>query len=96
MSDPVTPVSPSKRRVFFTRLSSTLVLWSLLAFAFISQNDAFIISVISLFGLLTGIEFFRLTRDPEYPRQLLFKMQHGPDRRLLRVQMIQPPPQKVI
>lgn len=62
-----TPHAPSKRRVFASRLFSTLTLWSLLAVAFLQwQNTWLIIAITGFFGVAGAIEYYRLLRnDPQ-------------------------------
>ncbi len=60
-----TPPAPSKRRVFASRLFSTLLLWAVLALAFQWQSNGLIIAVTGFFGVAGGVEYYRLLRgDP--------------------------------
>ncbi len=65
-----TPTSaPSKRRVFASRLFSTLLLWSLLAVAFLEwQNNWLIIAITGFFGVAGAVEYFRLLRNDAHAR----------------------------
>ncbi len=55
--------SPTKQRVFFTRLFSTILLWGLLAYAIKSGQDWVFVVVCALFGFGSGFEYFRLMRS---------------------------------
>ncbi|MBX7207424.1 MAG: phosphatidate cytidylyltransferase [Verrucomicrobiaceae bacterium] len=57
-----TPDSPSKKRVFFTRLVSTVLLWSLMAAAFVAGQDWVFVTLAAGFGIAGGAEYFRLMR----------------------------------
>lgn len=67
MTQPAAPTPPSKRRVFASRLFSTLTLWSLLAVAFLQwQNTWLIIAITGFFGVAGAVEYYRLLRnDPQ-------------------------------
>ncbi|MCB1278024.1 phosphatidate cytidylyltransferase [Prosthecobacter sp.] len=67
MSQPAASSPPSKRRVFASRLFSTLILWSLLAVAFLQwQNTWLIIAITGFFGVAGAVEYYRLLRnDPQ-------------------------------
>ncbi|MEZ5387980.1 MAG: phosphatidate cytidylyltransferase [Prosthecobacter sp.] len=67
MSESAAPSPPSKRRVFASRLFSTLILWSLLAVAFLQwQNTLLIIAITGFFGVAGAVEYYRLLRyDPQ-------------------------------
>lgn len=54
---------PSKQRVFLTRLFSTVILWSLLAAAFVARQDWIFVMLAALFGFGTAFEYFRLMRS---------------------------------
>ena len=61
--------APSKRRVFASRLFSTLLLWSLLAVAFLEwQNTWLIIAITGFFGVAGAVEYFRLLRNDPHAR----------------------------
>ncbi len=67
MSEPAaaTPTAPSKRRVFASRLFSTLLLWAVLAAAFHWKSNWLVIAVTGFFGVAGGVEYYRLLRgDP--------------------------------
>ncbi len=68
MSDVPTSPSPSKRRVFFSRLLSTLLLWGVMTLAFRSNSDWIVIAVTTFFGAASGIEYFRLLRGDPHAR----------------------------
>ncbi|MCE2694014.1 MAG: phosphatidate cytidylyltransferase [Verrucomicrobiaceae bacterium] len=61
------PTTPSRRRVFASRLFSTLLLWSLLTVAFLQwQNTWLIIAITGFFGVAGAVEYYRLLRnDPQ-------------------------------
>lgn len=54
--------SPSKQRVFLTRLFSTVILWGLLAVAFKAGQDWVFVLLTALFGVGSAFEYFRLMR----------------------------------
>lgn len=54
---------PSKRRVFASRLFSTLLLWGLLTVAFQWKSDWLLIAITGFFGVAGAIEYFRLLRQ---------------------------------
>lgn len=58
---------PSKRRVFASRLFSTLLLWTLLVIAFLNwQNAWLIVGVTGFFGVAGAVEYYRLLKtDPQ-------------------------------
>ena len=56
------PKPPSKRRVFASRLSSTLLLWAVLSIAFKWKQDWLLVAVTAFFGVFGAIEYFRLLR----------------------------------
>ena len=61
--------APSKRRVFASRLFSTLSLWTLLTVAFLQwQNTWLIIAITGFFGVAGAIEYFRLLRNDPHAR----------------------------
>ena len=61
--------APSKRRVFASRLFSTLLLWSLLTVAFLEwQNNWLIIAITGFFGVAGAVEYFRLLRNDPHAR----------------------------
>lgn len=65
MSSPATPSPPSKRRVFASRLFSTLILWALLAVAFHWQSSVLVLVITGFFGVAGAVEYYRLLRsDP--------------------------------
>ena len=57
------PASPSKLRVFATRLFSTVILWTLLALAFKAGQDWVFVVLAALFGFGSAFEYFRLMRN---------------------------------
>jgi phosphatidate cytidylyltransferase len=67
------PKPPSKRRVFASRLSSTLLLWAVLSIAFKWKQDWLLVAVTAFFGVFGAIEYFRLLRagDPHRSFSLL-------------------------
>ena len=56
------PASPSKQRVFFTRLFSSVILWALLALAFVAKQDWVFVALAALFGVGSALEYFRLMK----------------------------------
>jgi phosphatidate cytidylyltransferase len=57
---------PSKRRVFASRLFSTLLLWAVLVFAFNSQREWLVMVITGIFGVAGAAEYYRLLRaDPQ-------------------------------
>lgn len=58
---------PSKRRVFASRLFSTLLLWTLLVIAFLNWQNAWLILVVTgFFGVAGAVEYYRLLKtDPQ-------------------------------
>jgi phosphatidate cytidylyltransferase len=58
--------SPSRRRVFFTRLSSTLVLWAVIGLAIVWNSKKLYAGVACFFGVAGAAEYFRLlVRDAQ-------------------------------
>ncbi len=69
MSSSAAPTPPSKRRVFASRLFSTLTLWALLAVAFLQwQNTWLIIAITGFFGVAGAVEYYRLLRNDSHAR----------------------------
>lgn len=59
--------APSKLRVFFSRLSSTIVLWGIMILAIVVQNPQLYVGIACFFGIAGAVEYFRLlSRDAEY------------------------------
>lgn len=58
---------PSKRRVFASRLFSTLLLWTVLAVAFVQwENAALVVPLTGFFGVAGAVEYYRLLKtDPQ-------------------------------
>ncbi len=66
MSQPAAPNPPSKRRVFASRLFSTLILWALLAVAFQWKSNLLLLAITGFFGVAGAVEYYRLLRsDPQ-------------------------------
>lgn len=58
---------PSKRRVFASRLLSTLILWAVIAAAVQWKSHWLLILVTSFFGVAGAFEYYRLLRaDPQW------------------------------
>jgi phosphatidate cytidylyltransferase len=58
--------TPSKRRVFASRLASTLGLWAVIALALHWRSDWLVVTVTGLFGIAGALEYYRLLRaDPQ-------------------------------
>ena len=68
MPDPV-PANPSKVRVFFARLFSTLLLWLVVTGVFMSANVWLFMALMSLLGFLGIWEYFRMAREGGVPSQ---------------------------
>lgn len=68
--DPAPPPQPSsaKWRVFLSRFGSTVVLWSIIAAAFLIQKKPLFFGVVALVGLIGLIEYFRLFTTPGFRR----------------------------
>lgn len=60
--------SPSKRRVFFSRLTSTLVLWAVIGMAIQWKSQALFAGVACFFGVAGAVEYFRLLVRHSQPR----------------------------
>ncbi len=61
----VSPTTPSKRRIFASRLLSTLALWAVIMLAFQYQSEWLVVAVTGLFGIAGAVEYYRLLRvDP--------------------------------
>lgn len=60
MDSPAPPTTSSKKRVFFTRLLSTLILWGLLFVAFRLGLEWPFVLLAASFGMGTAYEYFRL------------------------------------
>jgi phosphatidate cytidylyltransferase len=58
MSSVSTP--PSKGRTFFTRLSSTLLLWAVMGYSIWAHNNPLFLGMAAFFGVATSVEYFRL------------------------------------
>ncbi|MDB6074287.1 MAG: Phosphatidate cytidylyltransferase [Verrucomicrobiaceae bacterium] len=56
------PVStpPSKRRIFITRLASSLVLWAVMLLAIIWKSQPLFVAIACFFGVAGAAEYFRL------------------------------------
>lgn len=69
MSEPAAAATPppSKRRVFASRLFSTLLLWTLLTIAFVQwQNAWLVVAITGFFGVAGAVEYYRLLKtDPQ-------------------------------
>jgi phosphatidate cytidylyltransferase len=59
-------VAPSNRRVFASRLTSTLVLWAVLTVAFKWKQDWLLVAVTGFFGVFGAVEYFRLLRGDSH------------------------------
>lgn len=59
-SPPAPP--PSKRRVFASRLFSTLLLWGVITVAFQWKSDWLVIAITGFFGVAGAVEYYRLLR----------------------------------
>lgn len=63
---------PSKRRVFMSRLFSTLILWAIIWAAVKWNKDWLLISLIGFFGVAGAVEYFRLLRIDAQARSFNF------------------------
>lgn len=54
--------APSRRRVFFIRLGSTLGLWTVMSAALMLHMDWLLVVLIALFGIGTSAEYFRMEK----------------------------------
>ena len=60
------PTPPSRRRVFASRLISTLVLWAVIMTAFEYRSEWLVLAITCLFGVAGALEYYRLLRsDPQ-------------------------------
>lgn len=61
------PTAPSKRRVFFSRLSTTLALWVVMGLAIQWKSQTLFAVIACFFGVAGAVEYFRLLiRDAQY------------------------------
>jgi phosphatidate cytidylyltransferase len=60
--------TPSKSRVFASRLSSTLLLWGIIAFALQRQTEWLVVAITGFFGVAGAIEYYRLLRNDPHAR----------------------------
>lgn len=68
MSQDTVAPTPSKRRVFASRLFSTLILWGLLSVAFQWKSDWLLIAITAFFGVAGAVEYYRLLRSDAHAR----------------------------
>ena len=71
MSPAATDPTPNKMRVFIQRLVTTLLLWSVLVFAFYLNDARIVGAIVALFGLATTLEYCRLMRRSILTRSYL-------------------------
>ena len=62
MADTPPPPAPSKALVFVRRSASTLFLWGLVTWVFVSSWTWAYLGVIGLLTLIATVEFFRMLR----------------------------------
>ncbi|MCX6857027.1 MAG: phosphatidate cytidylyltransferase [Verrucomicrobia bacterium] len=67
MSSPTAP-APSKGRVFFSRLFSTLLLWGIISAAIQWKSDWLLIALTGFFGVAGAVEYYRLLRSDVHAR----------------------------
>ncbi|MBL9131042.1 MAG: phosphatidate cytidylyltransferase [Verrucomicrobiaceae bacterium] len=60
--------TPSKRRVFASRLLSTLALWAVITIAFQYKSEWLVIAITGLFGIAGALEYYRLLRADPHAR----------------------------
>jgi phosphatidate cytidylyltransferase len=71
MSSPTAP-APSKGRVFFSRLFSTLLLWAIISAAIQWKSDWLLITLTGFFGVAGAVEYYRLLRSDVHARSFNF------------------------
>lgn len=68
MSQETAAPPASKRRVFASRLFSTLILWGILTAAFKWKSDWLLIALTGFFGIAGAVEYYRLLRAETHGR----------------------------
>jgi len=63
MSHDISAPPPSKRRVFMSRLFSTLILWGIISAAVQWKTDWLLIAITGFFGVAGAFEYYRLRCD---------------------------------
>jgi phosphatidate cytidylyltransferase len=71
MNSSIAPV-PSKGRVFFSRLFSTLLLWGIISAAIQWKSDWLLITLTGFFGVAGAVEYYRLLRSDVQARSFNF------------------------
>jgi phosphatidate cytidylyltransferase len=64
---PGEPPAPSKRRTFYRRLASTLLLWALIAFAVVAGNEWAFFAIIAFMALAALREYFGMVAEQGAP-----------------------------
>lgn len=68
MSQDTVAPTPSKQRVFASRLISTLVLWGIITAAVQWKTDWLLIALTGFFGVAGAVEYYRLLRTDTHAR----------------------------
>lgn len=68
MSQDTVAPTPSKQRVFASRLISTLVLWGIITAAVQWKTDWVLIALTGFFGVAGAVEYYRLLRSDTHAR----------------------------
>jgi len=68
MSQDTVAPTPSKQRVFASRLISTLVLWGIITAAVQWKTDWLLIALTGFFGVAGAVEYYRLLRSDTHAR----------------------------
>lgn len=72
MSQATAAPSPSKRRVFASRLFSTLILWAIIWVAVQWKKDWLLVTLTGFFGVAGAVEYYRLLRIDAQARSFNF------------------------
>jgi phosphatidate cytidylyltransferase len=72
MSQDTVAPTPSKQRVFASRLISTLVLWGIITAAVQWKTDWVLIALTGFFGVAGAVEYYRLLRSDTHARSFNF------------------------
>lgn len=68
MSQDTAAPTPSKQRIFASRLISTLILWSIITAAVQWKTDWLLIALTGFFGVAGAVEYYRLLRSDDQAR----------------------------
>lgn len=72
MSQDTVAPTPSKQRVFASRLISTLILWGIITAAVQWKTDWLLIALTGFFGVAGAVEYYRLLRSDSQARSFNF------------------------